>query len=329
MIGVAASAVIILYSILSKLKGHYIAEEANTLILHSLNFVQVSALFQKVALLPEATYSFLKGFRFSHLSFFWNPFNLLIPSSYIQGNQPESLAPDVNFLRQAGFSIAFQLLAIILLLITLSISYYVFYCNRLDEPPMIRKILRIFILLMSICFMNEIFCAVCAVRYHHTVPPNNPRLYSSSFGASVFFLVTIPLLIVGIFVHYYLTYLQNKDEHLYTLRETSQLLQIYFQGVILGLSVSKYTTLFLLGLEAVWILFNLFLDPKRDPMYRIRLYVVGGVVGVGYIFLSLSKSLNVGSVVVVTLVVVSLLVYCTYQVVGLYYWEICGVCGVS
>lgn len=40
------SAVVLLFSLLTKTKGHFTAEEANNIILHSLNFAQVCYLFK-------------------------------------------------------------------------------------------------------------------------------------------------------------------------------------------------------------------------------------------------------------------------------------------
>lgn len=73
----------------------------------------------------------------------------------------------------------------------------------------------------------------------------------------------VPVFILLIFLHYYLTYVQDFDEYLYTLRETAQLFQIYFQGITLGLSIGKYTILLLVLLEGGWLLFNIFLDLSR------------------------------------------------------------------
>lgn len=128
-------------------------------------------------------------------------------------------------------------------------------------------------------------------------------------------------------VHYYLTYVQDFDENLYTFREGVQLFQIYFQGVILGLSVEKYTTLFLILIEGGWLAFNILLDLTREGDYKFRLYLMSGLIMLGYIFLSFGNKINVGSIVVVTLIVITLIVYCSYQIIGIYYWLICGCCG--
>lgn len=161
--------------------------------------------------MPQEIYSFLQGFRFSHFSFFWNAFSSLIPPDYTETNHPESLVPDGNLLRQAGFSLTLQLFLLLFFGLALMVSYIVFCYKRLLEPPYIRRILRILIMLMSLCFMNEVFCSVCQVRYHHTQNPKYPGLYNGSFGGSIFLLVFIPLLMAGAFTHYYLTYFQDSE----------------------------------------------------------------------------------------------------------------------
>ena len=45
-VGLTFTILIIIYALVSKLKGHFMAEQANTIILHMLNFIQVVYLFK-------------------------------------------------------------------------------------------------------------------------------------------------------------------------------------------------------------------------------------------------------------------------------------------
>jgi hypothetical protein len=73
----------LLFIILTKIKGHFTAEEANNVILHTFNFSQVCYLFKYAAPLDNGGYFFLNGFGVAHLSFFPNFFKGIIPEFYL------------------------------------------------------------------------------------------------------------------------------------------------------------------------------------------------------------------------------------------------------
>lgn len=81
--------------------------------------------------------------------------------------------------------------------------------------------------------------------------------------------------------------------------------------------------LFLIPAEAVWVGFNYMLyrygegDSVKD---HLKLVISSALIMVSYLLLSLTGRLSwIAIVVIVSLVVVVLIVYSSYQVVGLYY----------
>lgn len=83
-VGLSFTILIIIFSIITKLKGHFIAEQANTIILHMLNFIQAVYLFKYTQLHTEGMYHFLNGFGFMHFLMFPNFFYAAIPSGYAE-----------------------------------------------------------------------------------------------------------------------------------------------------------------------------------------------------------------------------------------------------
>jgi hypothetical protein len=77
------SAVILILLFLTKLKGHFSAEEANNIILHAFNFGQVCYLFIFLSTLEEGGYFFLNGFSITHIGFFPNFFKNFIPDYFV------------------------------------------------------------------------------------------------------------------------------------------------------------------------------------------------------------------------------------------------------
>lgn len=77
-------------------------------------------------------------------------------------------------------------------------------------------------------------------------------------------------------------------------------------------------------MEGLWLTFNLCLDLNRDGGFKIRLSVISALIGLSYLLLSFGKNINIGVVVIVTLVILTLIVYCSYHVIGLYYYCLCG-----
>lgn len=83
-VGLSFTILIIIFCIITKLKGHFIAEQANTIILHMLNFIQVVYLFKYTQLHTEGMYHFLNGFGYMHILMFPNFFYASIPSGYAE-----------------------------------------------------------------------------------------------------------------------------------------------------------------------------------------------------------------------------------------------------
>jgi hypothetical protein len=146
------SAVILLCALLSKTKGHFSAEEANNVILHALNFAQVCFLFKFTAAFSEGGYFFLDGFGIANLTFFPNFFPP--PDYYVETPVEKSLIPDGNLFRNAGCSLSFQIVALGILLVAVLTSLAVQHKKGLEEPPQIRKIMRLGVLLVGFGFLN-------------------------------------------------------------------------------------------------------------------------------------------------------------------------------
>jgi hypothetical protein len=115
------SSVVLLYALLSKTKGHFTAEEANNIILHSINFAQVCYLFKFTTTLTEGGYFFLNGFGIASLTFFPNFFPP--PDYYVETPMEKSLVPDGNLLRNAGSSMSYQLVVMGVLLVAVVSSF--------------------------------------------------------------------------------------------------------------------------------------------------------------------------------------------------------------
>lgn len=81
-IGLIFTILISIYAIITKMKGHFIAEQANTLILHMLNFIQVVYLFKFTSLHSEGFYHFANGFGYMHYLWFPNFFYSALPLNY-------------------------------------------------------------------------------------------------------------------------------------------------------------------------------------------------------------------------------------------------------
>lgn len=153
-----------------------------------------------------------------------------------------------------------------------------------------------------------------------------PGTYRGNFIASIILLIFIPIVLMGFHLHNHFTYVSDEWEMLYTLRETSMFAQSYVQGIILALSIQKYYVLGLLVVEIMWFFFNwLLITDDRD---NVKYYVMEGAILTGTIMLVLGALVPVVTVVVVTIVMTILIVYSTYQVVGLYYWNIMALFGI-
>jgi len=122
-IGIFVSIMLLLYSNLTKLKSHFLAQEANALILHFINFAQVTYLFKYLKLDDNGLYGFLEGFGYSMLNFFPNFFAKTVPQDYAEITNKGSLVPDANLIRNAGFVFSYQLIVLLCLGIGSVISY--------------------------------------------------------------------------------------------------------------------------------------------------------------------------------------------------------------
>jgi len=122
--GYVASSVILIFLLLTKIKGHFSAEESNNIIMHTLNFSQVCYLFAFSTSIDQGSYFFLKGFGIAHLSFFPNFFASLISPDYVESTLEKNFIPDANLLRNAGFSFSYQLIVLGIWGLAILISYF-------------------------------------------------------------------------------------------------------------------------------------------------------------------------------------------------------------
>jgi len=135
-------------------------------------------------------------------------------------------------------------------------------------------------------------------------------------------------MIAGSYVHNHFTYVSDQLEHLYSLRECSQLMLSYFQAIVLAVSIDKYYTVLLIALELLWFGWNIILYPPEYWTNNLRHYISEAAIVLAYIFLIVGHLTEVATIIVVTLVMVLLIIYCSYQVIGLYYWNIMALFGV-
>lgn len=156
-LGIIISIILLIYAIMTKCKGHFDAEEANRVVLHSLNFCQLVGMFQYVQETNSLSYNFYQGFRVSHLGFLLNPLKSLLNEDYLEPRHPTIFMYDGNLVRNAGHSIFFWMTILALLLIAMAVIFTVYYTCRLLEPPFFRMSFRLFILLFSITIMNIVF----------------------------------------------------------------------------------------------------------------------------------------------------------------------------
>ena len=124
------------------------------------NFIQTVYLFKFVTIHTEGMYHFLNGFGFMHIFIFPNFFYGAIPPDYVEYPVEPSLIPDSNFIRNAGNSISFLIIVILILIIASIVSFSIYKTRFLHEWPQIRKICRIFILLGHFTFQNILFSAL-------------------------------------------------------------------------------------------------------------------------------------------------------------------------
>ena len=171
-VGLVFTILITIFSIFTKSKGHFIAEEANTIILHMLNFIQVVYLFKFTNVHADGMYHFLNGFGFMHFLFFPNFFYGTIPTDYYEYPAESSLIPDGNFIRGAGSSISFMLIVLVVMIIAVIVSYLIYRKRFLREMPQVRKITRLGILFIHITFMNIMFTALNYLIQPHVSEPS-------------------------------------------------------------------------------------------------------------------------------------------------------------
>ena len=120
-----------------------------------------------------------------------------------------SLVPDGNFLRNAGFSISYQLVVLGILILFAIISLAAKVIKGLDEPPYIRKIMRIGSLLFYIGFMNEVFFAFVQLLQPSSVSSEYTSFRNSCVAASYAIIFVVPIIMFFMAYHFYQTY--NSD----------------------------------------------------------------------------------------------------------------------
>lgn len=121
----------------------------------------------------------------------------------------KSLVPDGNFIRNAGFSISYQLVILGIFVFFVLVSLAAKMVKGLDEPPYIRKIMRIGSLLFYIGFMNEVFFAFVQLLQPSSASPEYASFHNSCVSASYAIVFVVPLIMFLIAYHFYQTY--NSD----------------------------------------------------------------------------------------------------------------------
>jgi hypothetical protein len=156
-IGIFVSIILLLFSMLSKLKSHFLAQEANALLLHFINFAQVAHLFKYIKLDENGFYGFLEGFGYSMFSFFPNFFVKTIPQDYVEITNKSSLIPDANLIRNAGFVFSYQLIVLVLVGLASLASFVWWKQGNLEVMPQIRKVMRMGVFWFHIGFLPQLF----------------------------------------------------------------------------------------------------------------------------------------------------------------------------
>lgn len=82
----------------------------------------------------------------------------------------------------------------------------------------------------------------------------------------------------------------------------------------------------LIPFEVIWFLFNFYLSKYGDAITisDYKKYIIISIsISLAYLFLSLQTEINwVVIVVLVSLTIILLLIYCSYQIVGIYFYNI-------
>jgi hypothetical protein len=117
--------------------------------------------------------------------------------------------PDGNFLRNAGFSVSYQIVVLGLLILLVAVSLLAKVVKGLDEPPYIRKIMRVGSLLFYIGFMNELFFAFVQLLQPSSVSLEYASFRNSCIAASYAIVFIVPIIMLCIAYHFYQTY--NSD----------------------------------------------------------------------------------------------------------------------
>lgn len=213
------------------------------------------------------------------------------------------------------------------LLLAVTVSFMMQKAGSLEEPPQIRKIMRLGALLVGLGFMNELFFAFVQLMQPASIPPDYPQFHSASISLSFVVVFLVPVLMAATIFHFYRTYNSDVLEHYYTLREASHFMLTYAQAFVMALGVGKpLIGLFLIVLEWGWFAFNFMLyrygSGTKLSGYK-KYWAISAAISLGLLFLSVEWGIGwVAMVVLVSLSMIVLLVYCTYQIVGIYYYNI-------
>lgn len=191
------------------------------------------------------------------MGFFSNFFASLIPEYYVEYPVQKSLVPDGNLIRNAGNSLSYQLVVIGAFLLAIIVSFAVQKKNELEEPPHIRKIMRVGILLFSIGFMNEVFFSFVQLIQPAAFPPDTDNFHNGNIILAFLIVFLIPAIMAAVIYHFYKTYNSDVLEHYYTLREASYFLLVYLQSLVMAIGVGKpLVGLVLIAFEIIWFVYN-------------------------------------------------------------------------
>lgn len=95
------------------------------------NFIQVVYLFKFTTVHSEGMYHFLNGFGFGHVLFWPNFVYGVLGQGYRAYPAERALVPDGNFIRNAGSSLSFMAICVIVLGIASLVSYILYRTKNL------------------------------------------------------------------------------------------------------------------------------------------------------------------------------------------------------
>lgn len=192
-----------------------------------------------------------------HYLWFPNFFSSAIPHGLKEFPAEKSYIPDGNFIRNAGASVSFLLLWVVITGLLASVCFVFYKIRKLNEIPWIRKIMRIGLVIIQVTFMNILFWSLTYLIQ----PMHTPSSFTKNTRVcAIIMLVAVLLICFAICLHFYKTYNSDVLEHYYTLREAAHYLIVLAQVFLFVMAAGKVLIcLFLIALEVAWFVFNYWL----------------------------------------------------------------------